>query len=98
MLRFGLAFRREAEVTLEPLARGMFFARYQRPWANHQFAVRFQRHARGVARMMVSTSLLKDTVLSAYEWQRFRQSSPNRHCPARRRIVCGRQCHLFPRA
>jgi CubicO group peptidase (beta-lactamase class C family) len=64
VLRFGLAFRREAEVALEPLAADMFFARYQRPWANHQFAVRFQRHARGVARMVVSSSLLKDTVFT----------------------------------
>lgn len=62
MLRFGLAFRREAEVVLEPLAPDMFFARYLRPWANHMFAVRFVRHSHGVVRMVVSSALLKDTV------------------------------------
>jgi CubicO group peptidase (beta-lactamase class C family) len=64
MLRFGLAFRREAEVALEPLAPDMFIARYLRPWANHVFAVRFVRNAPGIARMVISSALLKNTVFA----------------------------------
>jgi hypothetical protein len=64
ILRFGLSFRREAEVRLEPLAKDMFFARYERPWAKHAFAVRFVRNTSGVARMLVNSTLLKNTAFA----------------------------------
>jgi hypothetical protein len=66
VLRFGPAFHQEAELTLSPLARDMFMARYDRPWTKQTFAVRFVRHGDAVAGILVSSDRLKDTWFARY--------------------------------
>ena len=61
VLRFGPAFHQEAELALAPLARDIFFTRYDRPWTKQAFAVRFVRHGDSVAGILVSSDRLKDT-------------------------------------